>query len=257
MNTKEYLDELMLRLGRFDVISELNEPLMLSYLNKGRQQAQRFTLEYMPERYSRVSRFSIGQTPVSTYTTRDFYGTTIGLYPVDLPSDFINPFRVILKYELQGRPYSFECRYYTLSEVYNANVLSINPPKYFSPIYTVQANNDNEYKILIAGLDLSAGKSIFEDGRYTNIECEVWYTCAIGELELRNQNNDIDVEVTLPIGVEELAIEYAMYHCLRHVKHVEGMSLLMQEIQLLEQMLNQNYQQNKVVENVDIATNKE
>lgn len=333
MNAKEYVEELMLRLSRFDVIKDLNEPLMLTYINKGRQQAQRFTIGYMPERYSRISEIPINPIPVTNYTLRDYYGKIIRMYPVPLPNDFIEVYRVILKYRTasetvepeliqlfeganfvpaeddgvtytvvkgscyhpgpQGTLYNvgdtfivaagdeifslgsgdvvsrlgniivwgnqreIELRQYIHEEIYQTNILSINPPTIITPIYVVMANNDINYRLLIAGLDLSSNNNIFADENYSDVMCEVWYTVAINELEGRNSNNQIDNEVTLPIHIEELAINYAMLHCLRHVKHEEGIQLLIQEVQLLESMFMQNFEQNIVATNLELATSQE
>lgn len=257
MNAKEYVEELMLRLSRFDVIKDLNEPLMLTYINKGRQQAQRLTIAYMPERYSRRSVFPIENQPMAQYNTRAYDGQLVSLYPVVLPDDFLDSYRVILQYTLNNVERLVECRRYTMDEIYNTNILAINPPKIFTPIYTVVANNDINYRLLIAGLDLSSNNNIFADENYSDVMCEVWYTVAINELEGRNSNNQIDNELTLPIHIEELAINYAMLHCLRHVKHEEGIQLLIQEVQLLESMFMQNFEQNIVATNLELATSQE
>lgn len=252
MTAIDYIEEIKLRLSRFDVIKHLNDLLILSYINKGRQQAQRFTLESMPERYARISTFAIGTAAV--YTTTDYRGKPVNLFPVALPNDFLKAYRVILNYTLNNVPKSWEARYYTVNEIYNTNVLSVNPPMPYAPVYTVTANNDTNYNILISGLDIPPNSTIFATLGYTNISCEVWYTAAISEIEYRTAGNTTDNEVTLPVPLEELVINYAMYHCLRHVNHQAGIELLIKEIRLLESLITQNYEIGIQTKDIELAT---
>jgi hypothetical protein len=265
MTAKEYVDEVMLRLSRYDVILELNEPLILTYINKGRQQAQRFTLESMPERYSRITRFPIATTPYPNYSVKNYYGNQIHFYSIPMPNDMIKVFRVVLRYTPGSTwtPQRIDARYYTFKEIFNTNVLSINPPTVISPIYTVMANNDNNYQVLISGTQRTngnwMGQNTLEDilherSGFYNIDVEIWYTVAIFELEYRTQANTIDNELTLPVPLDELVINYAMLHCLRHVKHAEGIGLLMKEIKLLESLITQNYELGIQKKDIELAT---
>lgn len=332
MTAKEYIEEVMLRLSRFDVISQLNEPLILTYINKGRQQAQRFSLEVMPERYGRISILPISPNFVPAYTTTSYYGKVTRMYPVVLPNDFINVYRVILRYQtvsevvedepipmpegiytipvedrgstyevvvgsvlyppINGTTYTvgqtftpdatlgwdifsfgngdvlqklggtgtlsdvreIEVRSYHHEELYHSNILAINPPMLFSPIYVVMANNDLNYQLLIAGLDITSNTSIFADENYSNVFCEVWYTVAIGELEYRTATNGIDNELTIPVPLEELVINYAMLHSLRHVNHKAGIELLIKEVRLLESLITQNYDLGIQTKDIELAT---
>lgn len=332
MTAIDYIEEIKLRLSRFDVIKHLNDLLILSYINKGRQQAQRFTVEAMPERYGRISILPISPTFVANYTTTSYAGKVTRMYPVNLPNDFINVYRVILKYQTvleteeneiitltelgytvpvedQGSTYTVisgevrypggggtaytvgqsftptapdwfifsfgsgndsiqkvgggtvlssirevEVRSYNHEELYHSNILSINPPMIFSPIYLVMANNDFNYQLLIAGLDITSNTSIFADENYTNVFCEVWYTTAITELEYRTAGNTTDNELTLPVPLEELVINYAMLHSLRHVNHQAGIELLIKEIRLLESLITQNYDLNIQTKDIELAT---
>lgn len=228
MTGKGYIDEVKLRLDRNSVSMELNDPMILSFINKGRQNVQRMTMDLMPERWGKIyipaSPILATDIDASLAIVQGYGGVVNQIHTMNLPTDFLAPYTVFLTYTKDGVLYRSEARRMQRQEMYDANrnAWTVATPE--NPIYTVDRPTTTN-RLLISGL-ITNNVSLFNIA--TNVKPEVWYLAAIDSLDRA------DTDAVIPYEFEELVILYAMLYCLQTVNDMMMKDSIQGEINTLE-----------------------
>ncbi len=238
MTGRDYIDELILRLARHDVSTDMNTPSLLTFINRARQRVQKATMPLYPERYGKIFRFSVGG-PIGSN----------GFLTLQLPIDFLDVFVILLEWRASSNvTYRTEARRTDAREISNVVEHSWNGPSEWTPVYTIQRPinssppfvTDYYYNCLIS---LGANGQAFLDN-VTNVVAEIVYTSALDDLELD------DDDETIPVDVEELVIYYAMLLSLQRSQEEIAVQSVQAEINMLMELFKTTYDVGKAKETV-------
>lgn len=261
MTTKEYIDEIKLRLNRTEVQLQMDDPQILTYINMARRQIQRLTMGLFPERYGQKVTINLitGSTlEVDWAMASNYINMPANVWSASLPTDFITPVLVILHWvnTVSGVTYRSEARQMTKTEMFNIQQSAWDSPNIWDPVYTIDrdmilSQGGDVYKIYISGLELgnTTLQTLFDIS--TTVNLEVWYVGAIMNLDW------LDTELTIPPDFEELVIYYAMTYCLLNMNDNQAIVLVEAERDNLEKMLQQNYELDKLKKVVFIPSKEE
>lgn len=250
MTAQQYVDEVKLRLSRTDIVLELNDPLILSYVNKARREVQRATLDIIPERYGEVYNVNLLQVlydqgeVINTYSGRDIRVITLAL-----PDDIIDVYTALLYYKMDASSawapdvtYKAEARRMTKTEMYNVLMHSWNTPSIYRPVYAVErsvVNGVYGYWMFISGFDVEAGVTLWDIAN--SIRSEIWYIKALDDLETYNAAGGVDNEPVIPADIEEVVVYYAMLYCLQNIKEIDSVQSVAADLEQLISVISQNY----------------
>jgi hypothetical protein len=229
MTAKDYIDEVKLRLPRYNVGTKLSDAKILTYINQARREVQRMTIGLYPERYSKVLFLYIEKElyDPTLQLSSTYHGRPIKVYRVALPDFFLDSSVAILTYmNSNGNTIRVQARRMTKKEMFSVQMTSWNYPSISSPAYSIEykmldmANPSGTGKWLyIAGLETSETETIFDKG-YTRVGIEVWCTTVLDDLELGimaiNQSIASDSEYVIPVDMEELVINHAIMYCMQN-----------------------------------------
>lgn len=240
MTAKEYIDDLKLRLTRYQVGHDLSDEMLLSFINKARASVQRVLLPMYPERFSTI--ISIPHTPASlnqdlSLTTVETLGyTNINVYTYVMPNWFIDAYEVIIQWTDQEQNIvQSHCRRHNLNEMYGLYSNSWNQPMISTYTYALEDNGVNTL-MHIAGLD-AIGLVL-----QTDVVINIFCTAALSDLEhitagaLAN-----DTETVIPSFAEELVVTEALLYCFEVLNNKIALDGLRMEKQRLERSLILNY----------------
>jgi len=273
MTLKQYMDSTKLALGRLGVAEDINDPMLITYINHGRRTAQRFSLDLMPECYGKIARFSVDSltavpNPFLTFQNRYLDGQACTYYMINMPERFLDAHVVKLTWtDAQATTYSSEARRASLKELYNVGMQVWNTPTTWRPIYTVAttisedapliplATPDNPI-VYLSGFGEGA-ESILNNGS-TGIEVEIWYVEAINDMEYTELYNlQAEEDTAVPVMLEELVVNYAVLSCLRHMNATTAIDSVKNEKRLLESIVTKTYAIGKEQEVKSLETKKE
>jgi len=227
MTSIEYLDEIKIRLEREDVAANSSDQLIMTYLNKARKQVQDMTLPLFPERYAKILRITtVNQGPELNLSPAVSYsGSPMYVYRVALPDDFIDAYEVIVMWKdaTTDVTYRQQCRRVPKSEYWNVQMNAFAVPTPDRPIYTLeQAHNPISKSILVSGLNWldenDANHTLYQDAWGNQVHFEIWYTAVLHAIELYDETQTVETEVTLPPDVDELVINYTIQYILQNTE---------------------------------------
>lgn len=256
MKGQDYIDEVKLRLLRYDVAYNLNDQKVLTYVNKARRDVQKSTMGLMQERYGKIWREQLTENFDANIDVMASYagGRRCRVQTVDLPVDFIDVVVTILEWRRETVTYRSEARRMVKKEMYNIQMNAWNMPSMWRPVYILErlkkyerdsTNIGNHINIL--GLDIDNGRSLFDVADSGTIYLESWYIAALDDLEnyilpsTLAANYHGDTEYTVPPDVEELVIYHTMMSCLKDIKEYAAAQILAGEIRTLEGMVAEHY----------------
>lgn len=253
MTGKDYIDEVKLRLFREDVVLNLGDSQVLSYVNRSRRQVQKLTMSLSPERYSRIVRIGIDGTMIKQeYDQSNTYaGKRVTIFEITLPDEFIDTTTLILEWwdSATNIKYRSEARRVDKRELFSVGKHSWNVPTHMRPIYTLERDlykqgmeSLNKWKAYLSGLDISNGQTLLDTSDY--VLAEIWYVAALRDLE------DEDAERVIPADVEELVVYYTMMYCLRHIQNIYAYASIKSEIKTMEEEISESYEQKKIKETI-------
>src|SRR5574343_176845 len=182
LTVKQYVDEIKLRLRRFDVVLSLDDATIQTLLNRARREVQATTLGLMEYRYGRIlvmpitivaagtnppgynlnpninaSGVSEQITTITALNRASFNPVTI--WQTYLPADFIDATGVIMHYLLPNSTsptvtWNFAMRRVDKRELFTVQSHSWNPPTIVSPTYAIEKNStDSTVRMYFAGVD--------------------------------------------------------------------------------------------------------
>ena len=246
ITSQGYIDEVKLRLARHEVATILDDPMILTYVNKARRMVQRQTIALTPEQYSVIAQIPLLATMITPdYQQNDSYALkNISVLTVPMPVDLINPEVVILQYRKDGRIYRQEARPVTKTELFSVNMHAYNVPTVDSPIYTTENLRHfdnlvtNSLVMYFVGIDY--GSQTLFDVAYA-LFLEIWYTFALPDLEWVNAAGTHDAEFFIQQDVEELVILYASLYCMQTVDAVQAVMSTQADIASMEGLVTETY----------------
>jgi hypothetical protein len=255
MKLWEYISEIKLRMHRLNVLNNLSDIQLATYMNMARKQAQRLAVDLVPHRFARIVRLNISSVSEQySNTANNFYGQQrVLLHRVILPRDFIDAYSVRLSFVLNGQDRLYEARKYSMEEMFTINAHTWNKPLPTSPVYALSVEdivgntrNDKNWVMYLGGLTIDTNLTLFDtvdDG--TVPEVEVWYTAILPDLELDAEDiynaGDAEDDLTMPPDIEEFAINMATFYALQYIGAQQQAQIVNAEINRLRQLITENY----------------
>lgn len=238
MNAREYIDEVLTRLTRLQVVLKLDPPQVLTYINRARRIVQQLTVKYEPERYAIIYEFPILDNQyVTDFVDVSYSMPNLRVYYINLPNELLDVFVYIIRWIKEGVTYRSEAREHSRYEMQNILRNTWRVPTPYNPVYCVNrelVNNVFIWRAYMAGLQFDENETIMQ---YNPI-AEIWATKTIEHIEDYNITGQPDDELFIPPAFEELVINYAMLFCLQQVHNEFAYNVVMTEIQYLENIMN-------------------
>jgi len=212
---QSYIDEVTMRLNRYQVSLELDEGALEVIINDARRFVHSITVQLFPERYGEILTLDqiVGNTAtrVTDFDTnilrRNPNGTittvTNTVWIMALPANFVDPEAVIINGTFGWR----EARRTVKKELYSALRNTNSCPYPHLPVYCIEkATNSSGYVIYV-----SKGSEAVTVG-----QVEVWYSRALKYLQMVDPNTGLpDVELVMSYEFEELVVLDAMLKSLQ------------------------------------------
>lgn len=245
MTIKEYIDEIKIRLSRIGITRDLDDMTLATYVNRARQQVQRFVMPITPDRYGKRKTFTIDGTTSedNDYKVSIGYSNkTVDYWRFPLPDDYIDAEVCILEWEIDEVIYRSEARQATKFELFNNSVNAFNVPSNHRPVYTTEnllAHSNLGYPLTWSGKHfyISPGNITDLIAKATNIKVELWYKHSIYDLDYWLNDND---QVT-PYYLDELVINFACQLCLRNISDERSIDSVEAESGILKKMIQELY----------------
>lgn len=241
MTIKEYIDEVKIRLTRIGVARDIDDIFLATYINRARQQAQRFVMPITPDRYGKVRRYNLTGLANDIDQPTSYVGKDVQYWRLDLPDDFLDVHSCIVEWQLASNStiYRAEARQATKFEMYNSAMNPYTSPMRIRPVYILEnvlndpvVMNDPGKTILISAGD---NDSLELDTNY--IECQLWYVHSLYNLDYWLNDND---QVT-PYYLEELVINFAIQMALRNINDEKALDAVDAEVKALEKLVKELY----------------
>ena len=250
MTLQDYLDEVKLRLNRYNVVLDSNDLLLMTYINDGRRNSQRVSLPYVSQRYGTIIQIAGGSFTLFNPTSiAKPNNTIINTYSSVMPIDCIDVDNVIFDYTDSTTSTAFrkEARRMDKEEVYNISMNNWNTPTIDRPTYTLEhllfSNTPNRGKsLIVAGL---------QQADLAKCNVTIWYVQVIPEL-----NDPAELEVSLSPDLQELAIYYTMLALVRDNKPTENYQTLSMVLNRLIGNLTGVYQMQQVLPVKELETSE-
>ena len=239
MTATEYIDEVILRLHRHGIATNISYPMVLTYINKARRKVQAFASNLMPERYADIIR--IDYDPI--HDEQQIDGTLVRRFPIQ-PDNLVEIEVAILDYipDNLGQRRRQECRRVNIREFHSVRRHYWNRPSLSRPIYTLLRDNQHpiERQTIRDYIHLDWGPSDMSV-LTNNPVLEVWYIKAIDDIEDLNEEEENDIDANTPPDMRELVILYAMIYCCENMNIVLNTATIEAEIRQISEMIKQNY----------------
>jgi hypothetical protein len=233
MRARDYIDDVKLRLMRNDVMNDLDDATIMTFVNWARRKVQHTTMSLVPERYGKI----VELTPTEV--------TEEGLNRYLLPEDCINVYVAYFEYndEEGGDTTISEMRYVTNREIETTLDHDFNGPTLQYPIYTVYYGISGVFTRDV--LEMSYG-SYNLSGDIEKII--VYYIAAVNDLEyLQTAVQPLmdDDETVIPAEYDELVVLYAVLYSLQVMQEEVAKTSTEAEIELVVKGLKQEYDKEK------------
>lgn len=245
MTAHDYIDEVKLRLPRYNISINFGDAIILTAINRARRSVQKSSLGLYPERYARIIGLPINLGDVyNVYAQPNAYSNlSLNIIWKQIPDDIINIETVLLRYQANdGAPtYRSEARPVTKWELFSANMNAFSVPTKEMPIYAVERDlNTNTYFIYFAGIEDNGGL-IFDSNTAL---LEIWYVASLLDIEDVNSIGNDDTDSVIPGFLQELVIYYAIQYLLQTTDITESLNSIIDEIKRMEDLVKSRYEVN-------------
>lgn len=221
-NMQQYVDDVRMRLSRYDISAEVDNGMLEMLVNRARHDVQLATLQIFPERYSREFTIAAVPSAVTDYATTSPRATgsvTNAVYEAALPSDFIEMVQCFVK---DSGTTFWAGRLVNKRELVQIMRNVWNCPTEQNPVYYVQrAPGDASYTI-----GVSKGSGVVA----TN-EIRIWYLAKLPYLQLFNAGNP-DPEVRIGYDCQELVVSLATLKVCQALKFDVSVQAIVGDINL-------------------------
>lgn len=231
MTAREYIDDVKLRLLRNDVMTDLDDSLILTCINRARRKVQHVTMTLTPERYGN----KVEILPAIT--------TSEGMRRYILPVDCIDVYVAYFEYneEAGGDTTIVEMRRVTNREIETVRDHSFNGPTLHFPIFTVYYGIGGTMTRDV--LDMTYGNATLSGDIEQII---VYYIAAIDDLETLSLSSQDDDEEVIPAEFDELVVLYGVLYCLQIIQEEIAKRSIEAEIDFIEKGLKGEYEKEKI-----------
>lgn len=222
-----YVDEVRMRLSRYDVSAELDPGTLQLLVNRSRRDVQAATLQVYPERYARTSRLG-AMTAVTAYSL-DIAGGTRTVWSVALPTDFLTE----TAFFVDGTPpILLEARKVQKAELFQLLNNTWNGPTPNEPIYCIEKSTTATGYVAY----VSAGTAAV-----ANSSTELWYLAVLPDLQLYGTAGAADTEVRIGPDFEELVILCATCKAAQKLGFSKNAELIAADVQMNVLLMQENY----------------
>jgi len=260
MTLREYIDEVKLMSLRYGIHTRANDMLIATYVNRGRQSAQKQTLSYLTHKYGNIIRL-VGSTGTLDALTSVTYssGYIVNSIRYGLPADLIDITTAIVSYtDNTTTPATYwrkEARALDEKEITNVYNHSWNVPLMDRPTYSLENVIENTIgnsgkTLILAGLETATivpGSTL----NLANITIEIWYTQALADLNIWT-----DLETRLTPDLQELAVMYALLNVTRDLSDMQTYASIQQDLNKKIKSVSELYQVSKVEQVQELETNE-
>lgn len=241
-NMQQYVDDVRLRLSRYDVSAEVDNGMLEVLVNRARHDVQLATLEFFPERYAREVIISAAPANVTAYDTTSprLSGSVVNkVYDVALPADFITDVQVMVK---DDTTVFWSARKANKRELFQIMRNTWNCPSLQNPIYYIErAPGDATYTI-----GVSKGSTAVA----TN-DIKIWYLAKLPYLQLFGSGGSPDPEVRIGYDCQELVVTLASLKTCMALQFTDALQAITGDIELniffLEEMYKRHVDRSKLL----------
>lgn len=236
---RTYMAEVMQRLDRYTVASQVDPGMLETLINQARHNVQLATLQLVPERYARVH-VPAGAAVVSLEESARSYEydatipatvpviTLVGEIP--LPQDFIDPVAVFVTDE---DDVEWPARLAEKRELYTVLTKSFTKPSPTDPVYCIEKRTDaTAHRLLI-----STGTVLPDAGTVS-----IWYLAKLPYLQAAAAGNVDDTETRIGYDLQELVVLLTMMNALTTMGLPDSVQIISQFISALVMGIQNQYE---------------
>lgn len=239
MTVQQYLDEVKLRLLRYQVATDFDDLLIVSALNRAREIVVFQTLDIYPNLFITNMNYDIrgnGRLEPDLSGITNYHNTLIDVYEFSLPADFIKALEVWVLWETsegitewrQVRLVSAKEFYFTLKHAFNTSQVST-----FVGMTQESIVDGRAY------FYLGIPKAIVDDNNIDKISLKIFYHFLPAPLELYNDTqvgikvlpSVFDAENIIPSFLEELVIQQTLLILLTGIDQANAYQRCVDELQ--------------------------
>jgi hypothetical protein len=239
---QQYVDDVRLRLSRYDISAEVDNGMLEMLVNRARHDVQLATLWVFPERYARETTIAAAPSAVANYATTSptlAGSVTNAVYEVALPSDFIEEVQVFIKDDSTN---FWAARKLNKRELFQIMRNVWNCPTLQNPIYYVERSpGDATYTI---------GASKGATAVATN-DIKLWYLAKLPYLQLFGTGGAADPEVRIGYDCQELVVTLATLKTCQALQFSDALPTITGDIDLniyiLEEMYKKRVDRSKLL----------
>lgn len=247
LSAYDYIDEVKMRLQRFEVATNIDDMQILTYLNESRHEVQQLFLSLYPEHFSKIYTIplNIGMR-YSRYDQPDtISGMPMKILEVELPPDVIDITTAIVYWcdtatQIIWRNQARRSTKYELLSITNHawNLPTLMRQVYALDKYISRDGVQDTYltKLYLAGIDKDATTTIFDGSDYVNLE--LWCTIALPYIESVIMD---DIDLGMPVEGMELTITMTVMRLLSDMNDKESASILLADFNRALQQIKTNY----------------
>jgi hypothetical protein len=245
MTIKQYVDEVMLRLRRYDVSLEIDIQTATLFVDRARREVQMSTVGLYPERYSGiVTPTGIAEDAAQSVTNRST-GQPIKLYKGFVPRDIIEPKIVVVLYGSGATESAYEARRVDKRELYNVMRHSWVRPTPITPVYAIEATSSefsvNETRNSKNLIYIAGPPSItFNTRIFTTLALD--FHDYLPDYENGTLSSVEDMETSWMFT--EMVITHALVDCLQKIEAPAALASVKAEQQFYAQMVKEMYSMN-------------
>lgn len=232
MDMQKYVDDVRLRLPRYDVSQELDQGTIAMLVNRARIDVQLATLQTFPERYARETVVSGTPAAVTEYATtvpKPSGNVTNAVYSISLPADFIEEVSVFVKDD--GTDF-WETRKINKSELFQTMKNIWNCPTLNTPIHCTERAPGSAAVTLY----VSKGDTVVAAG-----DIKLWYLARLPDLELFNGSGSADTEVRIGHDLTDLVVTIATLKAVETLQFTRAKQPIMNDIEIAVSLLEAQY----------------
>lgn len=241
MTTKNYIDEIKLRISRLVAGLDVNDYEIVDMLNNHRLAVQRTTMPYLYNRYGDILElpYNLGVQDLDMINQPYIPDLSYAIYRYPLPTNFIKPINLIVQIGDNVPFIRKQARNISEKEIYSILLNDWLTPTFDQPVYAtkqwsvIPATNEPGDNELIVGFayDPALGEPHTWDGYL-----QLWYVRALDMLDYDN-----DMENILSPDLQQLVILEVIKNILQELSPSTDLGMIRRDLQIAYQNLQQNY----------------
>ncbi|MGC8978633.1 hypothetical protein [Caldisericum sp.] len=247
MTIQQYLDEIKLRLLRFQVSSQFDDLKILTFLNQARQTITLQVIDIYPDLFVTSLKYNLKNIQTFDPLTnglQDLNGNLITAYLIRLPAELYKPIEIWVFWETEDgitewrqlRLVSKKEYYFTLKHSFNSTQTPTFVGTYWHSV------EDGFYY-----LSFALPKTLV-DSNPSKLEMDIYYYYIPMPLELYNDSisgpqvlpSIFDDEIIIPSFLEELVIQQTILYLLTTIDQANALQRCKDELEIFWNIINFN-----------------